>query len=141
MSDQDETATPAQTSTANDNETPQHPPDMPANDRPLSLEEQMSHAVMQLALHERSIRRFVLVRFPNGQTEPLGELLMRIGAALFEERAEKEVDAPRPKLSLVHSASPATGLAQMADSVRAVAASARAQAPKIVEKLEPIEGK
>lgn len=107
----------------NDNSTPKSPPDMPANDRSLSLEEQLSHAVCQLALHERSIHRFVLVRYPDGQHEPLGELLLRIGAQLFEERKNEEADAPRSKLALVVPlGAPKTNLEKMADLVRESAA-------------------
>lgn len=105
----------------NDNETPKHPADMPANDAPLTLEQQLSHGIMQLALHERQIRRFVLVKYPTGEHEPLGELLLRIGAQLFEERKMEEADAPKPRLALVPLAAPTTGLAQMSDLVKEAA--------------------
>jgi len=105
----------------NDNETPAQTPDLPANDGPLTLEQQLSHGIMQLALHERSIRRFVLVRYPTGESEPLGELLMRIGALLFQEREADEANAPKPKLMLVPQASPVTALSKMADAVKEAA--------------------
>lgn len=47
-----------------------------------SLHEQVAHAIMALALHERQINRLVMCSYATGVVEPLGEVLVRLGVAL-----------------------------------------------------------
>jgi hypothetical protein len=64
-----------------------------AEPEPISLEHQIAHAVLQLGQHEQQIKRLVMVRYPDGKTEALGELLIRLGVYINE--------AEKPKSRLV----------------------------------------
>lgn len=69
-----------------------------------SLHEQVAHAIMALALHERQIRRCVIVSYGSGAMEPLGEVLVRLGV----EMKRREDEATKPKIMTATSMAEAT---------------------------------
>jgi hypothetical protein len=56
---------------------------------PLTLEEEIGHAVMHLAMHEKQIGRMLMVRYPNGAVKPMGELLLRLGQYVMDKERSK----------------------------------------------------
>jgi hypothetical protein len=80
------------------------PDDASANDNkpiggPLSLDDEIGHAVMALAQHEHQLKRMVMVHYPNEAVKPLGELLMRLGQFVQDVEREK-LERARPRLVL-----------------------------------------
>lgn len=62
---------------------------------PMLLEDEIGHAVMHLAMHEKGIKRMVMIQYPNGAVKPLGELLLRLGQYVMErERAKPRIMLP-----------------------------------------------
>jgi hypothetical protein len=67
------------------------PPDLPMATTPFV--DELAHAVIQLSLWERKINQSILIGYPDGRREKLGELLMRLGDYL--QREEEKKIAPR----------------------------------------------
>jgi hypothetical protein len=73
---------------------PVTPPAMP--DEPMSTTpwiDELAHATIQIAFWEKKIGQPILIGFPDGRKERLGDLLIKLGEYLMEE--ERKKIAPR----------------------------------------------